>query len=185
VNFNDLLEYPIALKLQPHTSVLFELDDLQVRELKGMPSILYHGTTAEEPDFYAIPPIKYPNGKTYLTMGLRIESESYLSTLEDFQNWLSQDTPSRDASRIEKIFKLVFPGITPRSIEQRRTVHEKTSTGLFFLGEISPGRFVVTGGNGNSDRSSDEIGFIVAHKVMKTSFRYDIALENFSLKFET
>lgn len=67
---------------------------------------------------YILPPIKYPNGKTYLKIGHvvypRFDDNTIvklLHSLEEVQNWYYQGDYPKAKIYFQKSFKSFYPGI--------------------------------------------------------------------------
>ena len=63
---SDLLPVPVALRAKSEVYAMAELDDQQAAELAAMPCINRTIDHPELADLYVLPPIRYPDGRTYL-----------------------------------------------------------------------------------------------------------------------
>ena len=62
-----LLPDPVPLKVYARTIAFVEIDEAEAARLKDMPSVVYFFPDGEG-DCYILPPVRYPDGKTYLKM---------------------------------------------------------------------------------------------------------------------
>ena len=66
-NFNNLIDRKLKIDLKGHTVLMVEIGDKDVPELSSCPSMIYF--FVEDVYVYLLPPIRYPNGKTYFKIG--------------------------------------------------------------------------------------------------------------------
>lgn len=64
---NSLLPESLDLTVYARTVVLLEVDQAEAVRLSGMPPLIWLEPDGNDP--YLLPPIRYPDGKTYLKMG--------------------------------------------------------------------------------------------------------------------
>lgn len=65
---NGLLPDPLPMTVLGRTVALFELDQDEAHRLRDMPSVIYYLHTSSN-DVYILPPVMYPDGKTYIKIG--------------------------------------------------------------------------------------------------------------------
>ena len=64
---NSVLATPLPLTVFARTVVLMEIDTAEAARLSAMPSLIWLEPDGNDP--YLLPPIRYPDGRTYLKMG--------------------------------------------------------------------------------------------------------------------
>jgi sarcosine oxidase len=75
---SDLLPVPVALRAKSEVYVMAELDDQQAAELDAMPCINRAIDHPQLADLYVLPPIRYPDGRTYLKVGANTMIDHWL-----------------------------------------------------------------------------------------------------------
>ena len=66
-NFNNLIDRKLELYLKGHTVLKLEIEEKDVLELSSCPSMIHF--FAKDDYVYLLPPIRYPNNKTYFKIG--------------------------------------------------------------------------------------------------------------------
>lgn len=135
------------------TVTFFELSEAEAKRLSDLPSLVI-GT---DEGHYALPPIRYPNGKTYMKLG-GDPDDLVLSSPNDIGDWFR--TGGRDIAREhqEEWFHTMFPEV---AVEQTSTAACITTWTDDFRPEIATltdGLHVVSAGNGAGAKCSDELG---------------------------
>ncbi|RUV28396.1 FAD-dependent oxidoreductase, partial [Mesorhizobium sp. M1A.T.Ca.IN.004.03.1.1] len=67
-NFHALLPRPVDLRVMARTVVFYEIGEREMAVFGDMPSTIVLGDR-EEDHIYILPPVRYPDGKTYLKLG--------------------------------------------------------------------------------------------------------------------
>ncbi|HUY49304.1 MAG TPA: FAD-dependent oxidoreductase [Streptosporangiaceae bacterium] len=75
---SDLLPVPVALRAKSEVYAMAELDDQQAAGLDAMPCINRTIDHPELADLYVLPPIRYPDGRTYLKIGANTMIDHWL-----------------------------------------------------------------------------------------------------------
>ena len=156
-NKPGLLPDRLDLNVYGRTVAFFEVDESEAGRLSAMPSTIY------EPEdimlgIYALPPIRYPNGKFYLKIGgdtvdIPLPEES------DVRAWFR--TPGDAGAREHLIRNMgaLMPGLKTLAVHTESCVTSYTPTGYPAIGWTSePWIAVMAGGCGAAAKSSDEIG---------------------------
>jgi sarcosine oxidase len=151
----SLLGQSLGFTVFGRTAALFRLEAAEVERLAGMPSMRCIGPKGDNP--YILPPIRYPDGQTWLKLGgdpvdLPLDSEA------DSKDWFRSggSIPVADLLQtqiLERIHDLKF--------KERRVVPCMTTygdTGLPCIGPLSQRVSVAFGCYGKSAKCSDELG---------------------------
>lgn len=160
---NTILNTPLDLTVLGRTISFFELDDEQASELRGMPSIVYRPLEGGDP--YILPPIRYPDRKTYLKIGGEPENLD-LEGHDALIKWFKSDGLDSAASYQKQIIDGLIPGFRFQNVHTETCVVTYTATGVPYIGPLSDRICVAAGACGAGAKSSDEIGRIAAETLL-------------------
>lgn len=156
-NLNNLLPRALDMRAAPRTVVFFELGDAALEVFGKMPSTIVF-TDREEDHVYILPPVRYPDGKTYLKLGGDIETGD-LTRLEDLQAWFRSSGNSAERERLIETALQLMPALAGCPTSSAACVASFTPTGRPYAGFTGSSRVaVLTGGNFVAAKSSDELG---------------------------
>lgn len=170
---------PVDLKLRVfgRTVVLARIDDDMAADFRGMPTMGHAATGA-----YILPPIRYPDGNSYLKIGIGTTSDADLRSLEDLTAWFKG--PGSEANRRD--FQAFLTALLP-PLERCRHWHADTcavawtATGLPYIDHVLDDRIAVAvGGNGKGAKSSDDWGWLAAR--MMAGLEWDHPVERERLR---
>ena len=153
---NTLLPKEIALNINPRTVLFFELDPSETARLTNMPSMI-HEPHNDGNGPYLLPPIQYPDGKTYLKIG-GDHSERYLQGSDEITNWFQKDGTENGLDYLVATLMGLMPGLRPVAISTAPCVTTLTAEGYPVITSQSDRIIALTAGNGAAAKSSDEIG---------------------------
>jgi sarcosine oxidase len=151
----SLLGQSLGFTVFGRTVSMFRLGAAEVQRLAGMPSMRCFGPKGKAP--YILPPIRYPDGQTWLKLGndpvdIRLESEA------DIKLWFKSGGSIPVADGLERMILDRVPGL---DFEERRVMPCMTTfgaTGLPCIGPLSKRVAVAFGCYGKSAKCSDELG---------------------------
>jgi sarcosine oxidase len=153
----NLMARPVDMAVYARTVTFFEIPDEELPQFAGMPSLIYEPRDSRN-HIYMLPPVRYPDGKTYLKIG-GDPDDILLTRDEDMRAWFRSG--GRDSVRDHHagIIETLVPGIDATRISTGACVVSKTPSGYPAIGYTeSPAVAVLTGGCGAAAKSSDEIG---------------------------
>jgi len=191
-NFLDVLPADRKLALYPYTepNLLYELDEQAAQELSGMPAVVTvdpEDTGTNNMTIYLVPPVRYPDGKTYVRIGPGMQPiVRELNNLSEMREWyLAQEITEKQKKFLKGMLTTLLPDVRPVKECTATCVIEKTPTRYFYTGSISDDGAlrVVTGGNGHGARGSDEIGRIAAKDVLGDAWDFPLPRETFTPVF--
>ncbi len=171
----------LELTLTAQTVSLIELPPEEAARLATLPTMV---TQLHEWKYtYIIPPVQYPDGKTYLKFG-KHDTTKELTTLEDMN---SHYTNGPDMSQVEELVveaKKLLPGLKVESVRGESCVTCKTP-GIVapFIDVVAPGLGVATGGCGRAGMSCDEIGRLAATLLLEGHWDSEIPRDATRAKF--
>ena len=151
----SLLGQSLGFTVYARTAALFRLGAAETQRLAGMPSMRCIGPKGQNP--YILPPIRYPDGRTWLKLGgdpvdVALESEA------DIKDWFRSGGSVRVADELQQ---QILDRIGDFNFEERRVVPCMTTygdTGLPCIGPLSERVAVAFGCYGKSAKCSDELG---------------------------
>ncbi|CAM6103665.1 unnamed protein product [Calypogeia fissa] len=181
----------LVTRTVPESILLAEVGPEEERRLQGMPSLIWRLKEHKQlHSVYACPPIRYPNGKTYVKIGGSYHQEPTLSTHEEIVEWFHSDGHEGEVEILLGVLKKLVPGLAVESVDRKSCINTYTAHNYPYIDAVDGKRheeaqfFVVTGGNGASAKSSDEIGRIAALLVEHRCWTYDLEAFNFKTVFE-
>jgi sarcosine oxidase len=181
-NTKQLLPRPLAMTVYARTVVLAELDQAQVEHLQGMPSIIYR-PHAEAARCYILPPIRYPDGKSYVKIGGG-PLDRALRSWADLVAWFRSPGDAEEARHLAELLRTIIPHLRPVSLQSESCVTSYTRTGYPYADLLPGGRMgVLTGGNGSAAKSADEIGRMGAEMLRAGQWAYDLEAAHFRAQF--
>lgn len=160
-----LLRRKPAMQVMARTVLFAEVAETDRERLSAMPSLIRNGPTEAE-SFYLLPPILYPDGKTYIKIGgdpdnLQLRDEAHI------RSWFRSGGRGEAAAHLARHLADVLPAFTPASTHFSPCVVSLTETGYPYIGYVSSDRVaVLTGGNGMAAKSCDEIGRLGASLIL-------------------
>ncbi|ARO30946.1 FAD dependent oxidoreductase protein [Rhizobium sp. NXC14] len=156
-NFHALLPRPVDLRVMARTVVFYEIGEREMAVFGDMPSTIVLGDR-EEDHIYILPPVRYPDGKTYLKLGGDTEALSF-SRLEEAGTWFRSDGSVAERDHLSRIALQLMPELAGCPATSAPCVANFTPTGYPYVGFTpSPRVAVLTGGNFVAAKSSDELG---------------------------
>lgn len=156
-NFNALLPAPVDIRVAARTVAFFELGEREMALFGDMPSTIIFGDRDED-HVYILPPVLYPDGKTYLKLGGDLEARSF-ATLEDAGQWFRSDGDLTERDQLTAVALQAMPGLSGCPVTSAPCVATFTATSYPYAGFTdSPRIAVLTGGNFVAAKSSDELG---------------------------
>lgn len=178
-----LLPKPLNYQRKAVTVVLAELDAAEAARVRAMPSIIYR--LAENPvlaSIYALPPIPYPNGTSYIKIGGTLHTPNLLHSPEAIRDWFHGDGDPIEAEAIREALFAMIPNLTAQSVHSRPCVVTYTDHDHPYIGQVDQHVYLVTGGCGASAKSSNEIGRVGALLVENHgAWHYDVPEEVFKI----
>ncbi|HEY5988261.1 MAG TPA: FAD-dependent oxidoreductase [Streptosporangiaceae bacterium] len=160
---SDLLPVPVALRAKSEVYAMAELDDQQAAELGAMPCV---NTTVDHPqlaDLYVLPPIRYPNGRTYLKAGANTMIDHWLPDPAAVRAWYDHGNDHGPLPALREVLTGLLPGVRARAWHTRRCADAYTAHRHPYIDILEPGRLTMAlGGNGRGAQAADAIGQLTA-----------------------
>lgn len=159
----NLLPRPLDLKVYGRTVAFFEIPDAELDAYAGMPSLIH------QPDdpidhIYLLPPVRYPDGKTYLKIG-GDPDDLLLETEPEIRAWFRRGGRLTTRDHLHRIITGLVPTLADAPISMAACVTSFTPDNYPAIGFASERIAVLTGGCGAAAKSSDEIGRLGAELI--------------------
>lgn len=128
----------------------------------SMPSLIVVDETAELPDLYLLPPVRYPDGHSYIKIGTG-SIDHPLPDLTSLQEWYRSGGIGDDAARLRAALLQLLPELEDAALRTDVCAITTTPSGYPIIDWVEPGRVAVAcGGNGKAAKSADELGRLAA-----------------------
>lgn len=161
-----LLPRQVDLKVFARTVAFFEIPEHELNRYSGMPSLIHQPDDPTD-HIYLLPPVPYPDGKTYLKIGG--DPDDLLLTNEpDIRAWFRSGGRESTRKHLKRIIDRLIPSLAETEPTMSACVTSFTPTGYPAIG-FAPGSSriaTVTGGCGAAAKSSDEIGRLGAEMLL-------------------
>jgi len=166
---------PVKLDLKPikTQTVQFFLNDKDASSLQGMPSVIFKN---DKKWAYILPPIRYPDGSMRLKLGGALIQpdnddiygpERILKTSQDVMDWYEGGGTELAKEEMTELLHSFVPSMSPLKILSNSCATLNTPTRQAYIGQVSPGWAVGSGGNGFAAKSSDELGRLAALCILR------------------
>lgn len=156
---NNLLVRPLDLEVQGRMVLFARLSEELRAELAMMPSIIH--VPASGATTYLLPPVTYPDGETYVKLGID-EWDRPLRTSEQLGEWFRSSGDAAEAEAALAALVGLIPALEDAPVHTETCAYTITASGYPYIGMLNERIGVVVGGNGRGAKSSDEIGHLAA-----------------------
>ncbi|MEM9320264.1 MAG: FAD-binding oxidoreductase [Pseudomonadota bacterium] len=169
----------LGLTVFGRTIVLVRIPEEMAGAFETMPTMIDTSLGA-----YILPPIRYPDGQSYLKLGVGDVTDPQLTDLPGLQDWFLSEGSAKDRIQFTKRMKELFP-----ALERCHDWHTDTCAVAFTKSGLPIIDFVVgekiavaVGGCGKGAKGSDEWGRIAADLVSGTAWSTEIQREKLALR---
>ena len=174
----DLLPKSLNLIVYGRTVVLAEIDKHLEEILNIMPTMYVADSNA-----YILPPIKYPDGKTYLKIGIGNKSDKILNSRSELIEWFQGKGSEQDFRDFREYISHLIPSLQDcQNWHTKSCAVTQTATGLPYIDYVVEDRIAVaTGGNGKAAKSADDWGLFAAQMMVNDNRNHPISHEELQL----
>ena len=168
----------LGLTVYGRTVVLVRIEGDATDALRNMPTMI-----DAEIGAYILPPIRYPDGHSYLKIGVGTEADPIFTELSDLQGWFKGEGSQTDRAQFTTRLKSLFPVLTECSHWHTDTCAvTRTASGLPIIDFVQDDRIAVAvGGCGKGAKGADEWGRIAADLVLGAPWNSEVAREKLRL----
>ncbi len=156
--FDGLSPVSVPLKTNKHTVVLIEVPEAVAEgDLANMPSLMSQ-PPGDRIGTYTLPPLRYPDGKFYLKIGIE-GPRPPVDSLDSLNAWFrSGDDADLNRQLIEEL-QIMMPSLNTSSWSWLACITTDTPDRRPVIGLVADGKVCLQlGGNGYSAKSGDAIG---------------------------
>jgi len=161
-NTGGLLPRPLDVLVKGETVVLAEVSADTAASLVALPSVLYEMETDELDGIYLIKPVRYPDGRFYLKLGMNQAVDPLLNDITAIREWFRDKAPDDTLSRFQREVTALFPTVPFLGFRTKRCIISRTVDRRPYLGPLGEGLVVAMGCNGYSAMASDAQGRVAA-----------------------
>tara|TARA_Y100001960_G_C14649705_1_gene815215 strand:+ start:59 stop:1252 length:1194 start_codon:yes stop_codon:yes gene_type:complete len=174
----DLLPKSLNLIVYGRTVVLAEIDEHLKKILRNMTTMYVVDSNA-----YILPPIKYPDGKTYVKIGIGSKSDKILNSRSELIEWFQGKGSDKDFREFREYISGLIPSLQEcENWQTKSCAVTQTSTGLPYIDYVLEDRIAVaTGGNGKAAKSADDWGLFAAQMLVNDNQDHPISHEELQL----
>lgn len=147
------------------------------------PTTLYAKTDGEE-NFWGLlmPPIVYPNGRSYIKTMDGYYGPAPLETYEQLGNWNRSNGHEDHHEVLRRALREVYPSLNVLSTHFSPCLIMDTASHFPYIDMIDDRIGIVVGGNGKAAKSSDEIGRLAAGMIASGTWESAIPESVFAAK---
>lgn len=160
----NLLPRSLDLKVYGRTVAFFEIPDADLPAYAGMPSLIHQPDDPVD-HIYLLPPVRYPDGKTYLKIG-GDPDDLPLETEPEIRAWFRRGGRISTRNHLQRIISQIVPSLAETPISMAACVTSFTPANYPAIGFASERIGVLSGGCGAAAKSSDEIGRLGAELIL-------------------
>ncbi|MEM9032930.1 MAG: FAD-dependent oxidoreductase, partial [Pseudomonadota bacterium] len=162
----------LGLTVYGRTVVLARIEGDAVKPLERMPTMIDASNGA-----YILPPIRYPDGYSYLKIGVGTEADPQLAKLKDLQTWFKSEGSEGDRTEFTTHIRELIPVLEGCQFWCTDTCAvTRTSSGLPIIDWVLDDRIAVAvGGCGKGAKGADEWGRIAADLVRHAPWSSEVA----------
>lgn len=177
-----LLPRPLQLQVKAHTVLLAEVDPADLATLALMPSLISKPSDSAS-HFYLLPPIQYPDGSWYLKIGCS-ETPAIADDFATLTAWFKSSGSEAVADRLKALLRQTLPQLNFLAYWVDTCITTHTPSGYPYIDHLGDSPIVaLVGGNGYAGKSADELGAIAAGLLHQGDWHYDLAAEQFQLRY--
>lgn len=181
-NFFSLIGRSLAWKVVAESIVLAELSEHSLEQIRSMPSLMYRVLPDDNPDHpsylpaYLVPPTVYPDGRTYLKIGIGNQRDQVFTSLGHINHWFKTGPSDATHQHIVAVLKGIMPALELRSTQAHPCALTFTATNFPYIDIVEPQKiFMAVGGCGYAGKSAVEIGRLGAELTLRDTWDEAIA----------
>ncbi|NJM39872.1 MAG: FAD-dependent oxidoreductase [Anaerolineae bacterium] len=177
----QVLGRALDLASLPHTTVYAELDATQAQRFADVPVLIWQlAGHPVLPSIYSTPPMRFPNGRSYLKIGGPLHRYSALRTPDEMLTWFHSAGDPIEIEALQSVLVEVMDGLQVARWASKPCMNTYTPHDHPYIAQLDEGLFVCTGGCGSAAKSSDEIGRMGAMLALEGKWTGDLSSEDFA-----
>jgi len=181
-NHFGVIPKEIDFEIHEHTVVLAEVEGESRAALIGMPSVIYKRGDVVGESVYVLPPIAYPDGRTWVKIG-QSTGRPMIDPASSLIPWFQSDGDPAISSWLSTELVALMPNTRFSAMTSQSCVTTKSATGRPFIDRFSDTPiYSLLAGNGQVAKSADELGWIAAHRLLEGEIPDAYRNEDFALR---
>lgn len=176
----------LALHVFTEPNLLFRVRDEQLPWFQDLPPVVTidpDDSGNDNMSLYLLPPIRYPDGFSYVRIGPGMQPiVAELTSTAEMVDWYARQEITREQSDfLTAMVRLLLPDLRPSAVVSACCLIDKTPTRYPYIGHVDEDETltVAVGGNGHGARGSDEIGRLASRVVLGQPWDWPIPQETF------
>jgi len=178
----DVVPIPMALSIRPETVLLAEVSPAMKATFDRMPGIIWnYDDHPDLPYAYILPPVAYPDGRSWIKIGADHDRDIDISTVALADQYMRSEGSARTARMLKERLTTLIPSLSGALVRSKPCLLTYTKSGYPVIDQIENNCWAAMGGCGKSAKSSDQIGRMSAQLVLghdwdqeysRTTFRH-------------
>lgn len=159
--FDSELGMSDRLTVYGRTVCLIEVSESSAQRLASMPSLRVQ---LEPLRIYALPPIRYPDGRWYLKVGGGPRTR-ILRSVDELHAWCDGPGDQDIVGRLAEHMTRLIPDLQPLTISSKNCNISVPTSGSPYVARTPHGVMTLLGGSGAGAKSGDELGRLAARRL--------------------
>jgi glycine/D-amino acid oxidase-like deaminating enzyme len=160
----NLLPRRLDLEVYARTVAFYEIAPEDQVALAALPSLIWKWNDADD-GIYLLPPVRYPDGRTYLKIG-GDPDDMLLKTEPEVRDWFRSGGRETTKAHLTAVMERLMPALDLTRSSIAACVTSFTPTNYPAIAMSDADRIgILTGGCGSAAKSSDEIGRLGAELI--------------------
>ncbi|HQQ83020.1 MAG TPA: FAD-dependent oxidoreductase [Cyclobacteriaceae bacterium] len=182
-NFTHLLQEPLTMRSKSEVVLLGRMETQEAERYALLPSLLYEIKTKDLEGIYLLPPVRYPDGHTYIKIGCNFPDDTWFHDLAGIRDWFRTGDSDRFLPGLKEALLAIMPDLHCDEYLTKRCVVSYTEEKRPYIDYYRDESIVIAGGcNGYSAMCSDAMGKVAAHRVQGKN-PVEFAREAFRLSY--
>ncbi len=153
---DGMLAAPPAMEVYARTILFVEISPAEAAELAEMPAVIFWPDGCDH-TLYLLPPVRYPDGRWLIKIGGEGDGPRITNSAEA-RAWFQGAGNAQIGDRLERDLRRLMPNLRGVDRFSGSCAVSYTESGFPFIGRVSDGVALLTGGCGAGAKSCDEIG---------------------------
>ena len=165
---DGLLPRRPAMTVWARTVAFLRLSEAEGARLWRLPSCIWVPDTSWDHELYALPPVRYPDGRPYLKVGGQRDGPVIRSGAE-MAAWFAGSGDAAAGRRLLRELRRILPDVEAEAERFGPCAVVWTATGYPYVDTAGDGVTVLAGGNGAAAKCGDELGRLGAIRALDGS----------------
>ncbi|UWQ21367.1 FAD-binding oxidoreductase [Jannaschia sp. W003] len=147
-----------AMTVWARTVAFVEVDETEAERLADLSTLIWVPGETWTHDLYALPPVRYPDGRWRLKVGGQGASGPRIEDAADMAAWFHGPGDPEVGAALLAELRRALPGLREAATSTGPCAVVWTETGFPYVDAAGPGVTVLAGGNGAAAKCGDELG---------------------------